>query len=160
MPEPNVSGCNGLTRCDVTQAGLGNVAAFTGNMAIPQSDNFGVARLDHDFGDKWHFMASYRYYKLSRATDSQFDIGGFLGGGTLGTPTSLSNRPQVPWFLVAALTTNITNNITNDFHYSFLRNYWHGVRQRALLRSPVWAARSSLSANSAPVTASLSRLTT
>src|SRR3984957_12153252 len=123
MPESNVSGCNGLTRCDVTQGGLGNVAAFTGNMSIPQSDNFGVARLDHDFSDKWHFMASYRYYKLTRTTDSQYDIGGVLGG-SLGTPSSLSNRPQQPWFLVAALTTNITNNTTNDFHFSFLRNFW------------------------------------
>ena len=125
MPESNVSGCNGLSRCDVTQAGLGNVAAFTGNMSIPQSDNFGVARLDHDFSDKWHFMASYRYYKLTRITDSQYDIGGTaVGGGALGTPTSLSSRPQQPWFLVGALTTNITNNTTNDFHFSYLRNYW------------------------------------
>jgi hypothetical protein len=123
MPEPNVAGCNGLTRCDVTPAGLGNVAAFTGNMSIPQSDNFGVARLDHDFSDKWHFMASYRYYKLSRVTDSQYDIGGVLAG-SLGAPASLSSRPQVPWFLVGALTTNITTNTTNDFHFSYLRNYW------------------------------------
>src|SRR5262249_16728892 len=33
-------------------------------------------------------------------------------------------RPQVPWYLVAGLTTNITHNVTNDFHYSFLRNWW------------------------------------
>jgi hypothetical protein len=125
MPESNVSGCNGLSRCDVTQGGLGNVAAFTGNMSIPQSDNFGVARLDHDFSDKWHFMASYRYYKLTRITDSQYDIGGTaISGGALGTPTSLSSRPQQPWFLVGALTTNITTNTTNDFHFSYLRNYW------------------------------------
>jgi hypothetical protein len=123
MPEPNVTGCNGLTRCDANSAGLGNVGAFTGNMAIPQSDNFGVARLDHDFSDKWHFMASYRYYKLTRTTDSQYDIGGVLAG-SLGSPGSLSNRPQQPWFFVAALTTNITSNTTNDIHYSYLRNFW------------------------------------
>jgi hypothetical protein len=116
MPMPNTAGCNGLSLCDNTPAG-GNVGVFTGNMAVPQSSNFGVARLDHDFGAKWHFMTSYRYYKLNRVTDSQYDITG-------GTPVSLSERPQVPWFYVAALTTNITTNTTNDFHYSFLRNFW------------------------------------
>ena len=116
-PLPNTTGCNGLNLCDTNLAGIGNVGVFTGNMAVPQSSNFGVVRLDHDFGAKWHFMSSYRYYKLVRTTDSQFDITG-------GTPVSLSARPQVPWFFVAALTTNITTNTTNDLHYSFLRNYW------------------------------------
>jgi hypothetical protein len=120
-PLPNTSGCNGLNLCDnisLTGGGtVGNVGVFTGNMAVPQSSNFGVVRLDHDFGAKWHFMSSYRYYNLARTTDSQFDIAG-------GTPVSLSARPQVPWFYVAALTTNISTNTTNDLHYSFLRNYW------------------------------------
>jgi Carboxypeptidase regulatory-like domain len=116
-PLPNTTSCNGLSLCDVNATGAGNVGVFTGNMGVPQSSNFGVARLDHDFGPKWHFMSSYRYYKLIRTTDSQFDIAG-------GTPVSLSSRPQVPWFYVAALTTNITTNTTNDLHYSFLRNYW------------------------------------
>ncbi len=116
MPMPNTAGCNGLSFCDNTPAG-GNVGVFTGNMQVPQSSNFGVARLDHDFGPKWHFMTSYRYYKLTRTTDSQYDIAG-------GTPVSLSERPQVPWFYVASLTTNITTNTTNDFHYSYLRNFW------------------------------------
>src|SRR5271165_1711185 len=121
MPLPNASGCNGLSLCDMqplTGGGtVGNVGVFTGNMAVPQSSNFGVARLDHDFGANWHFMTSYRYYKLTRTTASQYDVEG-------GTPVSLSARPQVPWFFVAALTTNITTNTTNDFHYSYLRNFW------------------------------------
>lgn len=120
-PLPNTTGCNGLNLCDnIALPGggtVGNVGVFTGNMAVPQSSNFGVVRLDHDFGAKWHFMSSYRYYKLVRTTDSQFDITG-------GTPVSLSARPQVPWFFVAALTTNVSTNTTNDLHYSFLRNYW------------------------------------
>ncbi len=116
MPLPNTTGCNGNSLCDNTPAG-GNVGVFTGNMQVPQTSNFGVARLDHDFGAKWHFMTSYRYYKLNRVTDSQYDIAG-------GTPVSLSARPQVPWFYVASLTTNISTNTTNDFHYSYLRNFW------------------------------------
>ena len=118
MPLSNEAGC-GLSRCDGE-----NVLGFTANIAIPQNDNFGVARVDHDFGDKWHFMSSYRYYKLTRATTDQVDIGGFFNGDKLGTPVALSNRPQEPWYLVVGLTTNISSNFTNDFRYSFLRNWW------------------------------------
>jgi len=122
MPLSNVGGCGALsgdTYCDGV-----NSLAFKGNMAIPQNDNFAVVRLDHDFSQKWHLMSSYRYYHLTRATDDQIDIGGFFPGDKLGTPSSLTNRPQVPWFLVLGLTTNVTPNVTNDFHYNFLRNWW------------------------------------
>jgi hypothetical protein len=116
MPLPNSTGCGGLTLCDNSPAG-GNIGAFTSNLSVPQSSNFGVARLDHDFSPKWHFMSSYRYYKLELTTDSQYTIAG-------GTPQALSQRPQVPWFYAAGLTTNISTNTTNDLHYSFLRNFW------------------------------------
>ncbi|MGA2096356.1 MAG: carboxypeptidase-like regulatory domain-containing protein [Candidatus Acidiferrum sp.] len=101
-----------------------NEQAFRANYSLPYSSNFAVARLDHDFGAKWHFNTSYRYYKLTRTTSSQVDIGGALPGDTLGNPVALSERPQQPWYYVAGLTTNVTSNTTNDLHYSFLRNYW------------------------------------
>jgi hypothetical protein len=119
MPESNLSSCGGLSRCDHL-----NVLAFRANAAIPWNDNFGVARLDHDIGSKWHFNATYRYYHLERATTNQIDIGGFFAGDKLGVPAPVAFRPQVPWYLTAGVTTNISNNVTNDFHYSFLRNYW------------------------------------
>ena len=100
-----------------------NTLDFRANLALPQNDNFAVVRIDHDFGPKWHFMSSYRYYHLERATPDQVDIGGVLGG-SLGTPKSLTNRPQVPWYLVLGMTTNISSHVTNDFRYSFLRNWW------------------------------------
>jgi hypothetical protein len=101
-----------------------NTFDFRANLAIPQNDNFGVARLDHDFGAKWHFMSSYRYYHLVRATDDQVDIGGFFQGNASGSPVALTSRPQVPWYLVVGMTTNVSTNVTNDFRYSFLRNWW------------------------------------
>jgi Carboxypeptidase regulatory-like domain len=121
MPnEPNGS-CGGRAGkyCDGV-----NEQGFKANAASPYTSNFGVVRLDHDFGAKWHFNSSYRYYKLVRESTSQIDIGGFFAGDKLGVPTLLSTRPQQPWYFVAGLTTNITSNTTNDFHFSYLRNYW------------------------------------
>ena len=122
MPNSNTDSCGGLSRCDHL-----NVLGFKGNMAIPWKDNFGVLRLDHDFGSKWHFNATYRYYHMERNHHDQVDIGGFFPGDTLGQPASISSRPQVPWYATGGLTTNITNNLTNSFHYSFLRNFWARV---------------------------------
>jgi len=120
-PLPNDPSCGGLlgSRCDGV-----NEQGFKSNVSVPYTSNFGVARLDHDFGSKWHFNSSYRYYKLVRTTTNQVDVGGFFPGDTLGTPSALSSRPQQPWFYVAGLTTNVTSNTTNDLHFSYVRNFW------------------------------------
>src|SRR5215469_12762318 len=120
MPESNTSSCAGLGG---RRVGL-NELQFKHNMPVRWSDNFAVARLDHDFGSRWHFYSTYRYYHMRRDTNNQVDIGGFFPGNTKGQPAPLSSRPQTPWYLTAGLTTNITNNVTNEFHYSYLRNYW------------------------------------
>jgi hypothetical protein len=124
MPQPNETNGNcGQTRCDMV-GGVGNIGGFRANLAIPQTSNFAVARIDHDFGDKWHFTTSARYFKLAIATTDQVDVGGFFPGDKLGVPSSQSKAPQLPWYLVAGMTTNISSNTTNNFHYSFLRNWW------------------------------------
>ena len=123
--------CAAGPRCD----GL-NAQGFTANVAVPLKSNFGVLRLDHDFGKKWHFMSSYRYFKLTRATIDQVDIGGFFPGDKLGTPSSQSTNPQEPWYLVAGVTTNISSNVTNDIHYSFLRNWWAWGRAGDTIQVP------------------------
>jgi len=124
MPLPNeTNGECGQTRCDMF-GGVGNIGGFKANLAIPQTSNFTVVRLDHDFSDKWRFMTSFRYFKLKISTTDQVDVGGVLPGDKLGVPTSVSKAPQLPWYYVAGLTTNITSNTTNNFHYSFLRNWW------------------------------------
>ncbi|HTZ83787.1 MAG TPA: carboxypeptidase regulatory-like domain-containing protein, partial [Candidatus Acidoferrales bacterium] len=105
-----------------------NILGFSGNVSLPQSSKFAVGRIDHDFGSKWHFMSSYRYYNLKNATSDQVDIGGALPGDKSGTPFSQSSDPQQAWYFVAGLTTNITSNTTNDLHYSFLRNWWQWGR--------------------------------
>lgn len=101
-----------------------NEIGYKANISLPNTSNDMVFRLDHDFGDKWHWFSSYRYFKEELATTSQVDIGGFFSGDKLGTPASLSNRPQQPWYFVTGLTTNVSATTTNDLHYSFLRNFW------------------------------------
>jgi len=118
-PASNVTGCQGQSLCDGA-----NIQAFSANLTKPISSKFAVGRIDHDFGSKQHFMASYRYYNMKFVGDEQVDIGGFFPGDTKGTPASVSSDPVQNWYLVAGLTTNITSNTTNDFHYSYLRNWW------------------------------------
>ncbi len=106
------------------QAGDGyNTQGYLFSVGIPQiSDNY-TGRIDHDFGQKWHLMTSYRYFDLFQNTTSQTDIGGLLGG-SLGQGVATAPRVQKPSYWVAGLTTTITPTITNDFHYNYLRNYW------------------------------------
>jgi hypothetical protein len=106
-----------------------NILGFTANVALPTTSNFAVGRVDHDFSAKWHFMSSYRWNKLNANNDNQVDIGGFFPGDTKGVPASISKGPLQSHMLVAALTTNVSPNTTNDFHYSFLRNWWAYARQ-------------------------------
>jgi Carboxypeptidase regulatory-like domain len=121
MPEPN----------DLGFGDAHNTQGFKGTVLTPVKADFGVARLDHDFGKNWHFMSSYRMYKFSRLPTVQTDIGGFFPGDKLGQIAVTASRPQKPWYLVAGLTTNITPNLTNDFHYSYLRNFWSWQTQLA-----------------------------
>ena len=122
MPASNFP-CFGNALCDGV-----NVLGFSANVSLPQTSKFMVGRLDHDFSKNWHFMSTYRYFKLSNATADQVDIGGYFTGDAVGSPVSQSSDPQQAWIWVAGLTTNITPNVTNDFHYSFLRNWWQWGR--------------------------------
>jgi Carboxypeptidase regulatory-like domain len=118
MPAGN-SACAAGSQCDGA-----NVVGFQGTLSLPLKSKFAVARVDHDFGSKQHFMVSYRYFNQQSASDDQVDIGGAFAGDKIGQPASLSGNPVEPWYLVAGLTSNITNNTTNDIHYSYLRNWW------------------------------------
>jgi carboxypeptidase family protein len=121
MPRANDLGCTGLQSAVCDQR---NTQGFLSTIRLPQNSDFLVARIDHDFGTKWHFMSSYRYFNFSQLANTQIDIGGMLPGSTLGQAVSTAPRVQKPWYYVAGLTTNISQNLTNDFHYNYLRNYW------------------------------------
>jgi Carboxypeptidase regulatory-like domain len=105
-----------------------NTCGYFGSLRLPISDNFAVARIDHDFGAKWRLMGSYRYYKLVVPSTNQVDIGGVLPGDTKGVLASASSNPQQPRYVVAGLTGTITPTLTNQFTVSYLRNDWNWIR--------------------------------
>lgn len=117
--DPSCSLIASASRCDGV-----NEIGYIANMKVPFTSNFGVARIDHNFGQNWQFNATYHYYRLDRTTPSQVDIGGFFPGDVKGVPKALSSRPQEPWYYTASLTTTISSNTTNTFHYSMQRNWW------------------------------------
>jgi hypothetical protein len=119
--DPNCSQGASSTYCDSN-----NIIGYYGHVKYPQTSNFGATRLDHDFGAKWHLMLSYRYYKLVRTTTNMVTVCGTapITSPCNGNISALTSRPQVPWFGVVGLTTNISPSLTNDFHYSYLRNLW------------------------------------
>jgi Carboxypeptidase regulatory-like domain len=121
--EPASNGACAQSYCDGV-----NIQGFVGNINTPTTSKFVAARLDHDFSAKWHFNAIYHFYKLTDTTTDQVDIGGFFPGDTKGVAASLSKDPASPDMWAVGLTTNITSNTTNDFHYSFLRNFWQWTR--------------------------------
>ncbi len=106
-----------------------NSGGFLSNLPLPQRSDFMVGRIDHDFGEKWKFMASYRYYKFSQVVNTQTDMGGLLSGATQGQYKSFAPRPVQPSYWVAGLTTQINPNTTNDFRFSYLRNFWQWSTQ-------------------------------
>src|SRR5215831_4000457 len=100
-----------------------NTAGYLSTIRTPINSNSYVSRIDHDFGEKHRFFATYRYTTLTNLTNNQVDIGGALGG-TLGQPTAYAPRVQKPSFWVVGLTSNITPTITNDFRWNYTRNFW------------------------------------
>jgi hypothetical protein len=101
-----------------------NVLGFLSTLRTPLNSDTYVGRIDHDFSDKWHFFASYRFMRLVNLTNNQVDIGGVLPGDTLGQPAATAPRNQIPWMYVGGLTTTLSPSATNDFRYSYTRNFW------------------------------------
>jgi hypothetical protein len=101
-----------------------NYCGYTGSIATPQSSNFGVARIDHDFAKGWHFNGTYHYYKLTNTVNNQWDIGGFFPGDTKGQYSAIRSKPQNTWLYTVGLTKDIKPGLTNDFHFSYTRNWW------------------------------------
>jgi hypothetical protein len=101
-----------------------NTQGYISQIRLPESSTTVVSRIDHDFGPKWHFMASYRYYASNAFDTGQVDVGGVLPGCTFGVACSVYTTPNHPWTWVVGLTTILTPHLTNDFRASYVRNLW------------------------------------
>lgn len=114
LPNPNTcTQGDGLNYCD-----------YKGTISTPQTSNFGVIRIDHDFSAKNQFNATYHYYNLQKTVSDQWDIGGFFPGDTKGQYSAIRHKPQIPWLYTAGLTTEVSSNVTNNVRFSLTRNYW------------------------------------
>ena len=113
-----------------------NTCGYIANLSYPLSTNFGVVRIDHEFGAKWRWFSSYRYYREINPTTNQVDIGGLLPGDTLGKPATASNFPVQPRYFVTGLTGTITPNLTNELSLSYTRNQWQYLRAGATPQLP------------------------
>jgi hypothetical protein len=113
-----------------------NTCGYIANLSYPLSSNFGVVRIDHDFGSNWRFNANYRYYGEINPTTNQVDIGGLLPGDKLGVPATASSFPVQPRYFVAGLTGNITPHLSNELHLSYTRDQWQYLRAGALPQLP------------------------
>jgi hypothetical protein len=109
-----------------------NTFGYRGDLSYPLRDDFGVVRLDHDFGSKLRWFTSYRMWKEDNPNTHQVDYGGLLPGDTKGQPASASSMPNQPRMIVTGLNTTVSPNLTNDFHFSFNRNYWAWRRAGAV----------------------------
>jgi hypothetical protein len=109
----NAAGDHGLNSC-----------GYSANLVYPLSNNFGVGRLDHDFGSKWRFFSSYRYFLQDNPTTNQVDIGGVVAGDTKGVPASASTTIDAPRYFVGGITGTLSPTLTNQFHFSYLANDW------------------------------------
>ena len=147
IPKGTVIPCTGVGGCDPRGLGMNpvistlwntylplpnncaqgdglNYCGYQATIQTPQSSNFGVARIDHDFAKGWHFNGSYHYYKLKNTVSDQWDVGGFFPGDTKGQYAAIRSKPQNTWLYTAGLTKDIRPGLTNDFHFSFTRNWW------------------------------------
>jgi len=112
---------------DTSQGDGLNTIGFSAFGKFPITDDLGLIRLDHPFGTKLHWTTSYRYFREDAGFLRQVDIGGIIPGDVRGVPKILSSIPRQPRYLVSGLTANITPQLTNDFHISWLRDWWQWI---------------------------------
>jgi hypothetical protein len=113
-----------------------NTLGYRANLSYPLKDGFMVGRVDHDFGSKWRWFTSYRWYRENNPNTSQIDIGGLLPGDTKGVPAAASRNVLQPRYFVTGLTGSLTPAVTNEFHFNYVRNNWQWIRAGAYPQDP------------------------
>lgn len=104
-PLPNLgSGGDGL-----------NTQSFFGVVPTPIRDDYGVARLDHNFSDKLQFNGSYTYYRHITTSSAQVSI-------VDGDLQSVRNPPNRGSVTAASLTYQVKPNLLNTFRWGYVHD--------------------------------------
>jgi len=53
-----------------------NTQGLRAALSLPEREDYGMLRVDHDFGENWRFFGSYRIYNDILPSTNQIDIGG------------------------------------------------------------------------------------
>jgi hypothetical protein len=98
---------------DFTQGDGLNTAGFVANFATPIRSDLGIARIDHQFNEKWSFDGSFKAQRQLATTNGQADIkDGKFTSTNASRPRSLS----------AGLVGLLTPQITNEFRFGWTRD--------------------------------------
>jgi uncharacterized iron-regulated membrane protein len=98
-------------------ATLGDGLNTTGFLAPVDSSlrmDFGVARIDHVFSDRWRLDAAYRYASQFAFGTSQVDIAGFAPGHVSGEAAPAARTNVQPRTFSVHLSANLSNNLLHD----------------------------------------------
>jgi len=118
-----------LPRGNNAGAGDGlNTTGFLSAVDASVESDFGTARLDHVFNDKWRANVSYRYASQGANNTSQVDIAGFGSGNTAGVGAPAARTNAQPRTLGLQLSTNFRPNLLNDLTIGDARNFWADQR--------------------------------
>jgi outer membrane receptor protein involved in Fe transport len=114
-------GCNtGLSNC------TGSNISYLNSYLKTTNDDWGFARLDHQFGPNEHLALHYNI-EDTRATGEL--VGNTLDGGGIGTPSGGRNLLVRDQAVVANLSSLITPNIVNTFIGQFARRHYNFLGQ-------------------------------
>ncbi len=105
-----------------------NTTGFVAPVDSSVGTDFGTVRLDHNFSDKWHLSAGYRYASQAANGITQVDIAGLVPGHTSGVAAPGVRTNVQPRTLSAQLTTIVTPGLLNDLTVGDSRNFWADQR--------------------------------
>jgi hypothetical protein len=98
---------------DFTQGDGLNTAGFTANFATPIRSDLGIARIDHQFTDKWSFDGTFKAFRQLSTTNGQADIK---------DQTFTSKNASRPRSLSTGLVGILTPRLTNEFRFGWTRD--------------------------------------
>jgi hypothetical protein len=98
-----------------------NYIGYRVPVANPLTEDFAVARVDHQITEKWQWMGSYRYGRTLEPVLAQIDISN-------GKNQAVANSPLQPRYVVSRLTGQLSNTMVNEFTFNYLRHWWEWSR--------------------------------